>query len=156
MAVGPAEDVVRALNVLREQRAIYTDVARPVQEGDYVVVNYAGRCEGKPITETAPTAQGLSEKKEFWLHVAKGAFIPGFTEQLIGARAGEKRTVQVDFPAQSVAAQLSGKKGVYEVEIVQVKEKSLPEANDEFARSYGAEDRTKLRAGVEADLQKEL
>ena len=156
MAVVPPEDVERALNVLREQRAIYTDVARPVQEGDYVVVNYAGRCEGKPITETAPTAQGLSEKKEFWLHVAKGAFIPGFTEQLIGARAGEKRTVQVDFPADFVARELSGKQGVYEVEIVQVKEKALPELNDEFARSYGAGDMARLREGVRADLQNEL
>src|ERR1041385_7005497 len=134
MSVVTEDDLERALNVLREQRATYLDVARPVQEGDYVVVNYTGSCDGKPITETAPTARGLTEKKGFWLHVQKDSFIPGFTEQLIGARAGEKRTVTVDFPAQSVPAELTGRKGVYDVEIVQVKEKSLPEANDEFAR----------------------
>src|SRR3989475_6219000 len=156
MAVVTEQDVERALNVLREQRATYIDVARPVLDGDFVVVNYSGTCDGKPITETAPTARGLTEKKSFWLHVQKDSFIPGFTEQLIGAKAGEKRTVTVDFPAQSVAPQLSGKKGVYEVEIVQVKEKSLPEPNDEFAKSYGAGDLAKLRAGVEADLQSEL
>lgn len=156
IAVVTDEDVERALNVLREQRAVYNDVARPVQSDDFVVVNYTGLCDGKPITETAPTARGLTEKKDFWLHIAKDSFIPGFTEQLVGAQAGEKRTVTVDFPADFVAQQLSGKKGVYEVEIVQVKEKALPELNDEFAKSYGAENIEKLRAGVVADLQNEL
>jgi trigger factor len=156
MGVVTDEDVERALNVLREQRAVYNDVAHPVQSGDFVVVNYSGTCDGKPITDTAPTARGLTEKKDFWLHVAKDSFIPGFTEQLIGAQAGEKRTVNVDFPADFVSPQLSGKKGTYEVEVVQVKEKTLPELNDEFARSYGAGDAEKLRTGVVADLQNEL
>ncbi len=150
------EDVDRALNVLREQRAVYIDVAREVRDGDFVVVNYTGTCEGKPLTEIAPTARGLTEKKDFWLHVAKDSFIPGFTEQLIGAKAGEKRTVTVDFPADFVAKQLAGKKGVYEVEIVQVKEKTLPDLDDAFAKSFGAENAEKLRAGVVNDLQNEL
>ena len=156
MPVVTEEDIERAFNVLREQRAVYIDVDREVKDGDFVVVNYTGACDGRPITETAPTARGLSEKKGFWLHVQKDSFIPGFTEQLVGAKTGEKRTVTVDFPAQSVALELSGKKGVFEVEIVQVKEKSLPEANDEFARSYDAEDLAKLRAGVADNLQSEL
>jgi trigger factor len=88
--------------------------------------------------------------------VAKDSFIPGFTEQLIGAKAGEQRTVNVEFPADFVAAQLSGRKGVYEVTVVQVKEKGLPELSDEFAKSYGAESLAVLRQGVHSDLQKEL
>jgi len=156
MGVVTEEDIERALNVLREQRATYADMAREVKEGDFVVVNYTGLCDGRPITDTAPTARGLTEKKDFWLHVAKDSFIPGFTEQLIGAKAGEKRTVNVDFPADFVAKELSGKKGVYEVEIAQVKEKALPELNDEFARSFGAEDTARLREGVRDDLQNEL
>ena len=156
MSVVTEDDMERALNVLREQRATYLDVARPVQAGDFVVVNYTGACDGKPITETAPTARGLTEKKDFWLHVAKDSFIPGFTEQLIGAQAGEQRTVNVDFPADFAARELAGRKGVYEVEIVQVKEKVLPELNDELARSFGAEDMAKLREGVRTDLQNEL
>ena len=156
MAVVTEEDLERALNVLREQRAVYMDEAREVKEGDFVVVNYTGTCEGKPITDTASTARGLTEKKDFWLHVTKDSFIPGFTEQLVGAKAGEKRTVNVDFPAEFAARELSGKKGVYEVEVVQVKEKVLPELDDAFAKSYGAEDMAKLRAGVRTDLQNEL
>jgi trigger factor len=150
------EDIERALGVLREQRAVYTDVARPVQDGDFVVVNYTGTSEGKPITEIVPTARGLGEKKEFWLHVAKDSFIPGFTEQLVGAQAGEKRTVTVTFPADFVTPQLAGKPGAFEAEIVQVKEKTLPELNDELAKSYGAENVERLREGVRKDLENEL
>ena len=150
------DDIERALGVLREQRAVYTDVARPVQDGDFVVVNYTGTSAGKPITELAPTARGLGEKKEFWLHVATDSFIPGFTEQLVGAQAGEKRTVEVTFPVDFVTPQLAGKPGAFEVEVVQVKEKALPELTDELAKSYGAENVERLREGVRKDLDNEL
>ena len=150
------EDVERALKVLQGQRATYSDVARPVQAGDFVVVNYTGTCDGQPLTELAPTAKGLTEQKAFWMQVEKDSFIPGFTEQLLSAQAGDKRTVNVDFPAQFVTPQLAGKKGVYEVEIVQVKERVLPELTDEFAKQFGAESIEKLREGVRNDLQNEL
>jgi len=156
ISVVSEEDLERALSVLRDRRATYIDVARAVQDGDFVVVNYTGTCDGRPITEIAPTARGLTEKKDFWLHVAPDSFIPGFTGQLIGAAAGETRTVTVNFPADFVARELAGRKGVYAVEIVQVKEKVLPELNDELAKSFGAEDMARLREGVRTDLQNEL
>ena len=149
-------DVERALNVLRDQRAAYNDLTRPVQAGDFAVVNYTGTCEGRPITELSPTARGLTEQKNFWVRVDQDSFISGFAPQLIGASIGEKRTVNVDYPADFVAPQLSGRKGVYEVEIVQIKERTLPELNDEFAKSFGAESLEKLRSGVHTDLQNEL
>jgi trigger factor len=149
-------DLQRALDTLREQRVTFRDVARPVQSGDYVVVNYRGTCEGRPITELAPTARGLTEQKNFWMHIQPGQFIPGFTEQLIGMAAGEKRVVNVAFPADFVAPQVAGKPGAYEVEIVHVKERVLPALDDEFAKSFGAENLEKLREGVRADLQREL
>jgi len=149
-------DVERALERLREERAAYNDVTRPVQPDDFVVVNYTGTCDDKPITETAPTARGLTEKQNFWVHIKEGSFIPGFTEQLVGANAGDRRTVQVDFPADFVASQLSGKRGVYAVEIVGVKEKVLPAIDDVFAQAFGAQDVAQLREGVHRDLQNEL
>ena len=149
-------DIEKALNVLREQRVEYKTAERAVASGDIVVVNYTGTCEGKPLTEFAPTAKGLTEQKGFWVPADGKSFIPGFGEQLVGAKAGDKRTVNVDFPADFVTAQLQGKKGVYEVEVVEVKEKIMPELNDEFAKSYGAESLDKLREGVRDDLQNEL
>jgi trigger factor len=150
------EDVERALDALRQPRASFQTVQRPVQTGDITVVNYTGTCEGKPITEIAPTAQGLTERKNFWIDVPSNSFIPGFSEQLVGASAGEKRTITVDFPADFVTPQLAGKRGSYEVEVVEVKEKALPALDDAFAKLYGAESLEKLRAGVRRDLDNEL
>ncbi len=150
------EDMNRALDALREPQVSFKTADRPVQQRDIAVVNYKGSVEGKPITEIAPTAQGLTEKQGFWIDVPSKSFIPGFAEQLVGARAGEKKTVNVDFPADFVTPQLAGKKGVYEVEIVEVKEKVLPALDDVFAKSYGAESFEKLKEGVKRDLENEL
>lgn len=149
-------DVEKALDMLRGQQASFNTVARPLANGDIAVVNYTGTCEGKVITELAPTAKGLTEQKNFWVETGDNSFIPGFAAQLIGASAGDKRTVNVDFPADFVTRELQGKKGVYEVELVEVKEKVLPELNDEFAKKYGADDLEKLKAGVRTDLENEL
>jgi len=150
------QDVERAMEALRQPRASFTTVQRPVEAGLIVVVNFTGTCDGKPITEIAPAAQGLAERKKFWVDVPSTTFIPGFSEQLIGANTGEKRTVTVDFPPDFVTPQLAGKKGVYEVEIVEVKEKVLPPLDDAFAKSYEAENLEALRAGVRRDLENEL
>jgi len=149
-------DVARALELLRGQHAKFETVARPLAGGDIAVVNYTGATDGKPLTELAPTAKGLTEQKNFWVETEGGSFIPGFAAQLIGAQAGEKRTVTVDFPADFVTPQLQGKKAVYEVELVEVKEKVLPPLDDELAKKFGAENLEKLNVGVRTDLENEL
>lgn len=149
-------DVDRALNLLAKQHVKFETVARELRMGDIAVVNYTGTCEGKPITDTAPTARGLTEKKDFWLDIEPNAFIEGFAAQMVGAKAGDKRTVNVDFPADFVTKELQNKKGTFEVEILEVKEKTLPPVDDELARKYGAENLEKLRAGVRHDLENEL
>lgn len=150
------EDVEKAIDALRGQAADFNKVDREVKEGDYVVINYTGTSDGKPLTELAPTARGLTEQKGFWVEVKPDSFIPGFAIQLVGAKAGDKRMVNVDFPAEFVTPQLAGKKGVYEVEVAEVKEKALPELNDALAKTYGAENLDKLREGVRKDLQNEV
>jgi trigger factor len=149
-------DVDRALDVLRERMANYNDVDRAAKEGDIVVVHYSGTSEGRPLTDFAPTARGLTQQQNFWMEIKPGHFIPGFTEQLIGVSKGDKRTVNVQFPEDFVTRELAGKAGVFEVEVVQVKEKTLPEKNDEFAKQWGAENFEKLREGVRQDLENEL
>ena len=149
-------DVERALKLLAQQHVKFETVARELRLGDIAVVNYTGTCEGKPITEIAPTAKGLEGQKNFWVEVGAATFLPGFADQLVGARAGEKRAVNTDFPADFVTQELAGKKGVFEVELVEVKEKVLPPVDDAFAKKYGAENLDKLRAGVRHDLENEL
>jgi trigger factor len=99
---------------------------------------------------------GLTTKKSFWVDITADNFIPGFAPQLTGARAGEQRTVSVDFPADFATRELAGRKGVYAVEVVEVKEKTVPAIDDALAKSFGAEDLPKLRAGVRVDLENEL
>jgi trigger factor len=149
-------DVEIALDKLRAHAAKFETVDRELKTGDVAVVNYTGTSDGQPLTAFAPTAKGLTEQKGFWVEIKLESFIAGFSEQLVGAKAGDKRTVNVDFPADFVAKELSGKKGVYQVEVVEVKEKILPELNDEFAKKYGAENLEKLTVGVRVDLENEL
>jgi len=149
-------DVERALMLLRERQLEYKTVERVAATGDVAVVNYTGTTNGKPITEIAPTAKGLTEQKNFWINLDQSSFIPGFGEQLLGTKAGDKRTVNVDFPADFVTPQLANQKGVYEVEVVEIKERVVPALDEAFAQSYGAESLEKLRAGVRTDLENEL
>jgi trigger factor len=150
------DDVERTLQGLREQQLNFKTVERPAQTGDIAVVNYTGTCDGKPITDTAPTAKGLTEQKSFWIEMQSGSFIPGFAEQLLGARAGEQRTVNVDFPADFVTPLLAGKKGAFAVELVEVKEKLLPALDEAFAKALGAENVEKLRETIRGNLETEL
>jgi trigger factor len=150
-------DVDNALNKLREGRAEYKEQERGTQAGDYVVVSFTGTSDGKPLTDFSPTARGMTKQENFPLHVHADEhdhFIPGFTKQLIGAKPGEERTVTVtipdEFPSQP---KLQGLNVIYEVKVMQVKEKVLPELTDEFAKSWEAESVEKLREGVRDDLK---
>jgi trigger factor len=150
------EDMTRALDALRQPQTSFKAVERPAGNGDIVVVNYTGTSDGKPIIELAPAAKGLSEQTNFWIEIGASSFIRGFADQLAGTKAGEKRTVQIDFPADFATPELAGKRGTYEVQVVEVKEKSLPGLDDAFAKSYGAENLEKLKEGVRRDLENEL
>ncbi len=149
-------DIEQAINVLREKRATFEDVDREIQDDDLAVVNYEGTCDEKPITETAPSAARLEKAEGFWLKIASDQFIPGFTDQLKGAKAGDKRQVSVDFPADFAVTELAGKTGQFDVEVTQVKIQNLPDLDDEFSKQYGADDVDALRQGVANDLEAEL
>ena len=150
------EDINKAVEMLRGQHAKFETVTRPLGNGDIGVLTYQGTCEGKPMVEIAPDAKGVAANKDFWVNCEKDAFIPGFMEQMVGAKAGDKRTVNVTFPENFMVPQLAGKAGVYDVELVEVKERVLPVVDDEFAKKFEAADLAALRAGVRKDLENEL
>jgi trigger factor len=156
MARVTEEDIDRAVAALQSQQAKFDKVDRAIQDGDFAVINYSGRAEGKPISEWAPVARGLTEKKSFWIEIKHEAFIPGFAPQLVGAKAGEKRTVQVEFDKDFVTKEIAGKKGEFDVEVAEVKERKLPPTDEAFAKTYGAASMQELREGIRQDLQNEL
>lgn len=149
-------DVAKALDTLREQRVSYADVDRSAGEDDFIVVNFTGTIDDKPITDLVKVARGLTEQKNFWLHTKQNPLIPGIVEALNGSGKDDKKTVTVTIPDDFIYEELIGKEAKYEIEIVQVKEKFLPELDDAFAKGFGAESMEKLREGVENDLKNEL
>jgi len=148
-------DIDQAVELLRDRHAKFEKVDREVRQGDFVVVNYTGQMDGKPIAELAPASRGMSTQQNFWIEVKDEGFIPGFAKQLIGAKAGQKLTVNVQFPPE-VVQPLGGKQAVYDVDVVEVKERVLPAVNDDLAKLWEAADLKTLREGVRGDLQNEM
>lgn len=148
------EDVDSVLGNIREQNARFEDVAaRPVQQGDLVQIDYEGVCEGQPIEELAPQAKGMGQGKDFWMMADEAnEFLPGFAQGLVGAAMGEGRQVLVDFPAAFPEAALAGKKATYFVTVKALREKRLPEIDDAFLKSVGAENVEQLKERVRKDL----
>jgi trigger factor len=153
------EDVDLAIERLREQTADFVDVAedRGAQLEDFVVIDFEGTIDGKPVGEVAPTAsKTLQGGKKFWLRLAADNFAPKFCEQLVGQRKGETRNVIVDLAQDFVIEGLRGKQISYSVTLKEIKQKVLPEVNDEWAAKLmpnkSLED---LRHQIEHDLEHE-
>ena len=146
-------DVDKTIDSLREQQADFVEIiGKPVKTGDFAIVNYTGVVEGKPIGELAPDAKTLGEHKDFWLLISSDSFLPGFCDQLLGAQAGEKKQVLVNFPADFAVKPLAGKKATYFVDVTGIKEKQLPAVTDEFAKKVGVDSVDKLKAEVRKGL----
>jgi trigger factor len=142
----PQEAVDQEIERLRDGFARVESVDRPIAEGDYAVVDFKGMVDGEPF-------QG-GEARDYMLEVGGGRLIEGFEEQLVGASAGETRTVKVDFPADYHAEELRGKPAEFEVEIKDVKEKELPPLDDDFASDASEFETLKeLRDDIEHKLE---
>src|SRR4030095_6103928 len=131
---------------LRVGVARVESVDRPIAEGDYAVVDFKGMVDGEPF-------QG-GEARDYMLEIGGGRLIEGCEEQLIGAGAGETRSVKVTFPDDYHAEELSGKPAEFEVEIKDVKEKELPPLDDDFASDASEFETLKeLRDDIEHKLE---
>lgn len=129
------EDVEKAVNFLREQEATFKDAGdRALGEGDFAVVKFTAVCEGKPLQEVAPSAKSFAERENLWIQIQEGSFLPGFATQLIGLKVGDRKDLQIDFPAEFQVPELAGKKATFFVEVTGLKDRILPEADDAFAK----------------------
>jgi trigger factor len=153
-AVVTDADVEKALETLRKQATKFETVQRASTAADILVVNYQGTCDGQALSALCAEAKAVEQGTNYWVG-AERQFLPGFFEQITGAAAGENRTVKVDFPAESVFKELSGKQATYEVQVVEVKEPRVPELDDALAKNYEAADLNALKSGVRRDLENE-
>jgi len=150
------EDVQKALDYLREQEATFKDAGdRPVGEGDFAVIKFTAVCEGKPLKDVAPAAKAFAERENLWVQIQDGSFLPGFTRQLIGLKAGDRKDVQIDFPADFQVPELAGKKATFFVEITGLKDRILPEADDAFAKRARRESIEEMRRDIRAQFEAE-
>ncbi len=148
------QDVDDVLKNIREQNARYEEVqGRALAQGDLVQIDYTGQLDGQAVETVAAKAKGMGEGKDFWLMAdAENEFLPGFAAGLYGAQVGETRTVTVDFPADFVEPSLAGKKAVYTVSVKAIREKKLPEIDEEFLNSVGSDTVEALKERVRKDL----
>jgi len=124
--------------------------SRPVRKGDFVDMKFSGGIVTDDGIEERPGMKG-----ERTLEVGSDSLIPGFEDHLVGMRAGDTKTFRVPFPKDFHEASMAGKDSEFTVAISEVKEKRLPELDDEFAKTAGYESVSDLRAKARDYLLKE-
>ena len=142
--------VDRTIEVLRKQRIAFAAVTRPAQDGDRVTVDFEGKIAGQPFEGGSGTGTKLV--------LGEGRMLPKFEEGLRGAKAGEQRTVELQFPADYPRAELAGKDASFSVSVTQVEEGVLPPVDAEFAKRLGIADGDveKMRVEVKANVEREV
>ena len=146
-----AEEVDAKIAELREQFAeLVLKETGNVEMNDTAVINFEGFKEGVPF-------EG-GKGENYALEIGSNSFIPGFEEALIGLATGEEKDVPLTFPEHYGAADLAGADVIFKVKVNEIKQKQLPELNDDFAKEanhHGTETLADLRAHIEEDLLEE-
>ncbi|MCC4398087.1 trigger factor [Lactobacillus reuteri] len=143
-------DVDDALETKRQQQAeLVLKEDKPAEKGDTVVIDYKGSVDGEEFD--GGSAENYS------LELGSGSFIPGFEDQLIGHNADEDVDVNVTFPEDYHAKNLAGKDALFKVKIHEIKEKQLPELDDDFAKDVDEDVDTlaELKEKTKKQLQEE-
>ena len=139
--------VMQELENIRRQRTRDIPVTdRPAQNGDEVIIDYAGFVGDFQFPGGTAEAQPLT--------LGSGMFIPGFEEQLVGANVGDKVDVKVTFPTEYHAEELAGKEAVFHCTVHAIQTKDVPELNDEFAKQFnGITSLEQMKAMLKEQLQ---
>jgi trigger factor len=165
--VAAEEQVSQQIEEMRERLARLETVEREASEGDFVVVDYVGRLppedagsdEGVGGNQSAGGSQSDQgepfeggEGRDQLIELGGGNLIPGFEEGLLGAGAGETRTIELAFPADYGAEHLAGRDASFEIAVKEVKLKRLPDLDEDFAIDAGFDSVAELRADIESRL----
>ena len=150
LVVKPGEaDVDEALGNLAESSQNFEPRKKgsKAKDGDQVVIDFSGSVDGEVFEG------GTAE--DYPLVLGSNSFIPGFEEQLVGAKAGEEVSVNVTFPAEYGAENLAGKDEVFACTVKEVKAPAAAEIDDELAKKFGADDLNALKAQIGERLEAE-
>ncbi|HXE16183.1 MAG TPA: trigger factor [Stellaceae bacterium] len=136
----PDSEVDESLKRLAERQRKDEKVDRAAEKGDLVVIDFKGEIDGKEFPGGAAT--------DYRLELGSGGFIPGFEDQLVGAKAGEDRTVDVTFPTDYGVADLSGKAAKFAVTVKEVRAFQPQPIDNSLAEALGMENIDELRQTV--------
>jgi len=141
------EDVEKEIENLAARNSRMVEVDRPAQDGDTVLIDYAG------FVGDDQFEGGTAERQP--LKLGSGTFIPGFEEQLVGAVKDEERDVKVIFPEEYHSEDLAGKEAVFKCKVHEIKEQEMPEIDDEFVKDVSEFDTMdELKANKREELEK--
>ncbi len=153
------DQIQQEIEAMRERLARLQTADRAAAAGDFVVVDYVGSLASEPADAKGaegeepnwePFAGG--EGRDQLVELGAGNLIPGFEEGLLGAVAGETRTVALTFPSDYGSQELAGRDTSFEITVKEVKQKELPELDDDFAVDAGFDDLHELREDVRKRL----
>ncbi|MEL5554565.1 trigger factor [Serratia ureilytica] len=145
------EDVDAMLDTLRKQQATWKETDRAAEAEDRVTVDFTGSIDGEEF-------EG-GKASDFVLAMGQGRMIPGFEEGLVGHKAGEEFSIDVNFPEDYHAENLKGKAAKFAIVLKKVEERELPELTEEFIKRFGVADgsvaglRTEVRKNMERELK---
>jgi trigger factor len=140
------EAVQGELDQLRERSARLETVDEPAGENDFIVMDYRGTIDGEAFAG--------GEARDQLIELGSGRLVPGFEEQLVGAKAGDERTVNITFPDDYGSEELSGREAEFAVTVNEVKRKELPALDDEFASdAAGFDTLEELRDDIRGKLR---
>lgn len=148
VAVNDA-DVDEMIDTLRKQNAAWEEVDAAAASGDQVTIDFQGFLGDEPFE--GGSAEGHA------LVIGSNSFIPGFEDQLIGAKAGEEKTISVTFPADYQAEHLAGQEATFKVTVHKVSSQKLPEVDAAFIERFGVEggDESQFRAEIKKNMTRE-
>ncbi|MFC0285054.1 trigger factor [Kaistia hirudinis] len=118
------------------------------ENGDRLTISYVGKIDGEAF-EGGADENGM-------VQIGSGRFIPGFEEQLIGAKKGDERVLNVTFPEEYGAKQLAGKAATFDVTVKEVSAPVAVTVDDEWAKKFGIESLEKLRETIREQMQNQL
>jgi len=146
--IGDA-DIDKMLETIRKQRKTWGEVDRAGQEGDQLTIDFVGTLDGEKF-------QGGSAE-QVPLELGSKRMIPGFEEQLVGAKTGQELTLDVTFPEDYHSKDLAGKAVKFATTVLKVEEPVLPELNDDFAVEFGVKEGglDALKQQVRENMQRE-
>lgn len=143
------EDVTKRLEAMREMHAqlVAKEGADSVAKGDFVIVRYEGFHNGKPVKDV--------KSDSYPIDLADPHVMPEFASGLVDAKIGEEREIELKFGDDYPDKDIAGKPILMKVEVKEIKEKRLPEINDDFAKDLGFENTAALKEEARKGLEKE-